>query len=466
MSDVIIGDIIPYTQATAILNQTIFMTNWTANVASDVVVYQTPVGSPPNDQTQKLAYPAQYSVAFIGALQQVQVTLVTPAGAGDIVTVIRNTPADRTNLYTNTNFTPTMLNNDFGILTLVDQQAQLVNQLVAPRYNYSAVIAPNMLFPNANIILPLLGANQVWMMNSTVTQILAVPFNGGGGGGGGVNPGLINNLAWYAATGNQVSGLPTLPFGLLQTNGSGAPSINQAPFIFQDPLGNVVTTFSSVGAGAVNYIGFQNNVTGFPASLITFGTGPAVELDLAVKGGTVSIRDATLTNSGKLRFYNAGNNQYTGLTIATLQATSVDFVLPAVDGTSQAPLVTDGSGNLSFLPGAWVDFSGTVGATGFTGALTITKAVYKKIGKTVFINLNLSGTSNATSFTVTNLPFSAGNITGMPFNIGLDNSANVIASGIISGTTLQLLFGASSVAAGWTNSGTKGIATSFFYETT
>jgi hypothetical protein len=114
MSDVLIGDILPYTQATAILNQVVFGTNWTANVASDVVVYVTPFGSPANDAMQVLSYPSQYSVSFIGALQQVQVTLVTPSGAGDIVTITRQTPADRLNLYSNTNFTPSMLNNDFG----------------------------------------------------------------------------------------------------------------------------------------------------------------------------------------------------------------------------------------------------------------------------------------------------------------------------------------------------------------
>ena len=37
---------------------------------------------------------------------EVQVTLVTPSNLGDIVTITRMTPADRENLYTNTNFVP------------------------------------------------------------------------------------------------------------------------------------------------------------------------------------------------------------------------------------------------------------------------------------------------------------------------------------------------------------------------
>lgn len=168
MSQIVIGDISPYTQAIAILNQTVFGTNWTANAASDVIVYQTSFGDAPDDVTQILAYPATYSVAFIGDEQEVQVTLVTPAGAGDIITITRQTPADRMNLYTNTNFIPSMLNNDFGILTLVDQQAQLVNQLIGPRYNYSAVITDVV-----DTILPILEANQTWVMNPSATGIIA-----------------------------------------------------------------------------------------------------------------------------------------------------------------------------------------------------------------------------------------------------------------------------------------------------
>lgn len=163
MTDVVIGDILPYTQATASGGQTVFGTNWTANVASDVVVYQTPANTAPNDVTQ-LLNSSQYNVAFIGGSEQVQVTLITPASAGDIITITRQTPADRLNLYTNTNFTPSMLNNDFGILTLVDQQAQLVDQLIGPRYNYSAKIVDVV-----DTILPILLANQTWAKNPTNT---------------------------------------------------------------------------------------------------------------------------------------------------------------------------------------------------------------------------------------------------------------------------------------------------------
>lgn len=172
MSQVIIDDILPYTQAIATGGQTVFSTDWTANYASDVVVYSRPVLSTPDDTVDELPSNA-FNVAFIGGSEIVQVTLVTPALAGDIVTITRMTPADRVNLYTNTNFTPSMLNNDFGILTLVDQQAQLVNQRIAPRYNYSAIIKP------WDIILPQLGAGESWVMNGSGDEIIAAVAGGG-----------------------------------------------------------------------------------------------------------------------------------------------------------------------------------------------------------------------------------------------------------------------------------------------
>jgi len=175
MSQVVIGDILPYTQATSTASQTVYGTNWTANYSSDVVVYHTPAGSPPDDATQILSYPSDYSVAFIGGLQEVQVTLVTAANLGDIVTITRQTPADRLNLYTNTNFIPAMLNNDFGILTLVDQQAQLVNQLIGPRYNYSAIIQDVI-----DTILPILPANSGWVKNAGNTAIVPYLFPASG----------------------------------------------------------------------------------------------------------------------------------------------------------------------------------------------------------------------------------------------------------------------------------------------
>ena len=215
MSQVEIGDILPYTQAIAILDQTVFGTNWTADTESDVVVYVTPPDTAPNDVTQILPYPAGYSVAFIGAEQEVQVTLVTPSVAGAIVTITRQTPAERMDLYINTNFTPSMLNNDFGILTLVDQQAQLVNQKIGPRYNYSAIIVDVV-----DTILPVLSANQFWAKNEDDTGFIAVdvPSNG-----------IAPSNATYVTITDETSSLPnSVNFSLLSP---GITIFNETEFL-------------------------------------------------------------------------------------------------------------------------------------------------------------------------------------------------------------------------------------------
>ncbi len=69
---------------------------------------------------------------------------------------------------------------------------------------------------------------------------------------GSVNAGTINQVAWYAATGNDISGLPTANNGLLITSGAGAPSISNT-------LGQGLAIASSVlGVGAANNIPFNN----------------------------------------------------------------------------------------------------------------------------------------------------------------------------------------------------------------
>jgi hypothetical protein len=462
MTQVIIDDILPLTQAIASGGQTVYSTNWTANAASDVVVYSRASGVAANDVTQKLSS-SQYTVAFIGGSLTVQVTLVTPSTAGDMVTILRQTPANRENLYTNTNFTPSMINNDVGILTLVDQQSQLVNSQVGPRYNYSEFLT----IPN-DTILPILGANQLWIKNPTNTAIIAATISGGGSGGG-VNPGLQNQVAWYATNGNVVSGLPTLANGILTTNSLGVPSIsNTIPSnSVVDSNGNIILSYPQPAiANAVNHFFILNNSTGNPVTVGTVGADAAVPLSFGIKGGLINIYDTSLTNSAKLRFYNAANNHFIGLSIPTAQSSSLDFILPPADGTANAPLITDGAGNWSFLPGAWIDFSGTIGATGFTGALTINVARWKQIGKTVFVSIYLSGTSNATSFTITNLPVAvnASNNNFIGFQFCQDNTANSICSGAVSGTTLTLYNTTGSLATGWTNSGTKGFSGIFSYE--
>lgn len=174
MTQVVIDDIIPRTQLTASSGQTVFNTNWTADATTDIDVYRRADGVEPDDVTQ-LVSQSLYNVTFIGASQTVRVTFLSGVTLDDIITIVRNTPAERTNLYINTNFVPSMLNQDFGILTLVDQQAQMYDTVINPGYNVSATI------DYKDKILPILGANQIWAMNPTNTQIIVYNVPAGGG---------------------------------------------------------------------------------------------------------------------------------------------------------------------------------------------------------------------------------------------------------------------------------------------
>lgn len=176
----VINDTPPWTQTIAGLNQYIYSTNWTADTASDILVYSRPSNFPANDVLQ-LVPSSQYTVQFIGEENIVQVTFLSPYNPPQyyIVTIMRDTPSDRLNLYTNTNFTPSMLNSDFGTLTLVDQDNQLYWQQIVPRYNNSETVNVPI-----DTILPILQANQFWAKNSTNTAFVAIDVSQGGGSGG------------------------------------------------------------------------------------------------------------------------------------------------------------------------------------------------------------------------------------------------------------------------------------------
>lgn len=174
-----IQDIVPWNQFIAGLNQFIYSTNWTANAASDILVYSRLSNIPASDVLQ-LVDPSNYTVQFIGASNVVQVTFLPLNNPPQysIVTIMRNQPSSFLNLYTNTNFTPSMLNGDFENLVQVDQQNQLYWQQIVPRYNNSATLNVPV-----DTILPVLGASQFWAKNSSNTAFVPTNLSEEGGSG-------------------------------------------------------------------------------------------------------------------------------------------------------------------------------------------------------------------------------------------------------------------------------------------
>jgi len=165
---IVINDITPLNQFTATNLQTVFNVSWTADATTDIVVYARASGASADDVTDLISS-SDYTVAFVGGTLAVRVTFAVGRTTGDIVTLTRDTPATRDNLYINTNFTPTMLNGDFARSTFIEQQNQMFHTAIGPRYNTSETLNGV-----TDLILPLLGADEGWAKNTGNTAIVAI----------------------------------------------------------------------------------------------------------------------------------------------------------------------------------------------------------------------------------------------------------------------------------------------------
>lgn len=108
---------------------------------------------------------------------------------------------------------------------------------------------------------------------------------------------------------------------------------------------------------------------------------------------------------------------------------------------------------------SWATHSSTIG--GFSGTPT-QSLTWAQLGKTVFVSVSISGTSNSTAFTFT-LPVAAKD-QRVVLGHGMDNGANA-------GRFIETAAGSTTASAyptgalgNWTASGTKSVNTYFIYE--
>lgn len=146
-----------------------------------------------------------------------------------------------------------------------------------------------------------------------------------------VNVGSINQLAYYAANGDAVSGLATANNGVLVTNGSGVPSISATL-----PDGLAMGTPGSLTL---------TNATGLPISGIT-GLGTGVGSALAVNVGTAG---AFVVNGGALGTPSSGTLTNTsGLVPSTgLAATGTPDNTTFLRGDNTWQTISSGSGTVN-----------------------------------------------------------------------------------------------------------------------
>jgi hypothetical protein len=142
---------------------------------------------------------------------------------------------------------------------------------------------------------------------------------------------------------------------------------------------------------------------------------------------------------------------------------SPTLVTPAL-GTAASGILNNCSLALtsSGVTAVYTDISGSITITGFSGTPTVTFRQLV-VGKIVMLNFSITGTSNATSFTITGMPTAAHNQTYVPILV-TDNGTNDIGLFAMNSTTVTFYQGDLFNPTSWTASGTKSAYGSVIYE--
>jgi hypothetical protein len=365
-SQVVINDVTPREQIVS-AGQLVFNTLFTADAASDIDVYRRTPPAEADDFTQ-IVNPLLYVVTFVGASQTTRVTFLSLVTAGDIITIARNTPSTRANLYVNTNFTPSMLNEDFGLLTLIDQQNQMYDGVLAPHYNVSAIIAPVDALGGQDIILPVLAANQVWVKNSLNTEITAqtlgsfATFNIIG-----TQNQVFANGTFAIPQGGVVT--LTLPQDINFTANfqAGTVQLNTSNGLL-DANGNIILAVQSIPL-AVNYWEIVNATAAFPQIVLAAsGLSPNIDIGLQAQG-TGALTIATSAPTMPLQIFSGTLAQHT--------------TIFAFSNTAAVRTVTfpDASGTVAFVGGSGVIQTASIAGTSQAAAVN-TRYIVANAGAT------------------------------------------------------------------------------------
>jgi hypothetical protein len=173
--------------------------------------------------------------------------------------------------------------------------------------------------------------------------------------------------------------------------------------------------------------------------------------------------------------YHTGGSTWEWLTVTKTISNTASYVLcfNFVDtGNTSAyfdgAMCVEGSSAFAFADkpagdGVWADYSATSTIVGWSSIAS--KTIYiKKIGKTIFVSYNITGTSDnvATSFTV---PYTIATPSSTAFGYAVNNGGVAVigiiaafAGGVIIGLYSTVAYGA------WTNSGTKTVAGQLWFE--
>ena len=384
MPSVQIQDVTPRDQYTATNAQTDFIYSFTLFDEEDIEVYRrADEDTEANDRTQKLQLNIDYTVDLTTSI----VTLLSAAGDGEIITIVRNAPDERLNLYTNGSvITADALNTDQESSVLMIQQNTMYNTVLTPHYNKSEIIDDTNP-EGGDVILPRLGPGQVWAKDATDNFIEAVSIGSGGGGGDVqmLDPGTTGQFQGSVTRWDDVG-------------------------ILTDSVVNITDGGSLTGA--------------------TDGTFGDIRIGVTTPGtlDTSPTKDLTVT---------AAAGQST--TVGTLGDTLVlgGLTWPAADGTAGYVLSTDGAGALSFVSGSGgvpfastkynlVQFADTTGGLQDSG-IDYQAGVLSGMTEIDIGNLEISGNS-----------INAGNANGN-INLTPNGTGSVVSDGNLAVSTGKFL---------------------------
>lgn len=266
-------------------------------------------------------------------------------------------------------------------------------------------------------------------------------------------------MAVLNQVGNSLTGLT----GTGTFVGSNSPTIT-TPVIAQinDANGNEALVMSAVGS-AVNYMTVANSVTGDNPGFTASGSDADIGITFNAKGTGSYQFAATASQAAQVVWFEDTDNGTNSITVAAPASIASNQTVTWKSASTGSPVLDTTDSD------AWTDFSGSVGYTGFSVNPATNVARYKRIGNIVFINIITgNGTSNATTFTITGLPFtSAGISQQFPMAQGVDNSVGFstqAASGQIAASTTVLICVLDNNGAGWTAANNKAAQFSFAYE--
>lgn len=156
MTTPIVNDTSPRIQLVALQDSTIFIYNFVIFVDSDLAVFKTPVGQPPSS-ADLLQLTVDYNVDGVGDSNGGNVILVSPANAGDIITIERASPIQRITNFNPGDFTVEEMNDALNSQTTFSQDNEMIAEKLTPSYEDSAIVAPG------QVKLPQLGDGEFWI---------------------------------------------------------------------------------------------------------------------------------------------------------------------------------------------------------------------------------------------------------------------------------------------------------------